>query len=831
MDRWELAHGHIGVNAPSWATFEVHRPYFDGADSPRATLHARGALLAARRFGQRQPSALRFGMTMPASYRRLLIEESRLRRYDVRDPGDLAPELASENWRVLADAFGRKAGLDDIDRAGLAHWLVALCLPESVLDVVPADRDCASPVEASGQLARAAALFSLEGLSARTVTAYRCLADNPVPTVAHVQAVAAWGYLLARHAGDDSAAPRYFATAGDLLKTLAADLAEFDHDILLARLMLREVMLAERNQDFHHAGTLLRSASSLVAGLAPATPDEQALVTEMRRRLVDRRVDIAARTDDRAAEDEGIAEGRALDPYDVKIHMQAAQAAERRSEPEQALAGFLEAARLGPYGTAFALLGAVRCARTLGHDEFARVLAERAFRAAPRSTRTRDVLVDICTASGDEPLAEVVRRAARRDPDRSYENNWHYQMYASYFNLGESRSPCLYAGLPTLAFEAAERGAPPEVNWQRLMPPRFRANLVRESGLTGFAVSHPAELPDELRTAAWDRLCQWVAEFEQSDRMRQYLTAQVLFRLGFGDLVLDLLPARPVAELRDPLELRIQHWRDIVRYVGSVATTVVEPTASFEVADHPDCPTDLRFVIAVFAVVFHARETKSVEAVLSWRDKAQRALDELLAGSVHSPFERAMLESRFYRSVTFAPFMLRERDQLVREMDRSEELARAAAAATPYEEFLQRENLRACLESRSKEAFGFGETERGHRLVLAVLEIDPYEPKTHLELAETLARQGNDLESGNSFLRTARLGPIGTARGYALAGERFERAGQPLLAEDCYVQALRVDPYAISAARGWRRVATGMSELATEYADELESWGGARRAG
>jgi tetratricopeptide (TPR) repeat protein len=833
VDRWDLAHGHIGVNAPSWLTFEVHRPYFDGADSPRATLHARGSLLAARRFRQRQPTALRFGMTMPGSYRRLLMDESRLHDYDVRDPTGLPRELASEDWCVLADAFSRKADLDDIDRAGLAHWLAALCLHESVLDVVAADlpqADCADPVAATIQWARATALFAVEGLSPRTVAAYRCLAENPLPTVAHVQAVAGWGYVLSRHAGDDSAAPRNFATAGDLLKSLAADMCEFDHTILRARLMLREVMYAEREQDFHHAWNLLCSASGLVAGLRPATADEESLAVEMRRRLIDRRVDIAVRRGDEAAAGQGVAEGLALDPFDVRLHMQAAQADERRGDRERALAGFLQAARLGPFGTAFALLGALRCAKSLGHEEFARVLAERAFRAAPRSARTRDTLVDICASSGDEPLAEVVRRAAGRDRARPYENNWHYQMYASYFNLGESRSPCLYSRLPTLAYEFAERGAPPEVNWQRLMPPRFRANLVRESGLRAFAVSHPAQLPAELRTPAWDRLCRWVAGFDESDRLRQYLTAQVLFRLGFGELVLTLLHARPVADLRDPLELRIAHWRDVVRYVGSVAGPVAPPTASFEVADSPHCPAQLRFVIAVFAVVFHARETRSIDDVLAWRAKAQRALDELLDTGGHSPFERAMMESRFYRSVTFAPFMLREREQLRREMDRAEELARAAPASTPYEEFLSRENLRACLESRSKEAFAFGAADRGHRLVLEVLQLDPYEPKTHLELAETLMRQGDELESGNSYLRTARLGPIGTARGYALAGERFERAGQPLLAEDCYVQALRVDPYAVSAARGWRRVATGMSELATDYAGALEAWGAARMA-
>ncbi|WP_424187339.1 hypothetical protein ACOBQX_05890 [Actinokineospora sp. G85] len=74
-------------------------------------------------------------------------------------------------------------------------------------------------------------------------------------------------------------------------------------------------------------------------------------------------------------------------------------------------------------------------------------------------------------------------------------------------------------------------------------------------------------------------------------------------------------------------------------------------------------------------------------------------------------------------------------------------------------------------------------------------------------------------------------GPIGTARGCALAGECFERAGDPVLAEDRYVQALRVDPYAISAARGRQRVRAdrGMGELADGYAKTLLRWGRERQ--
>src|SRR5215211_1048510 len=119
MHRWERSHGKVGVNAPSWLTFEVHRPYFDGGSSPLTAIQARGPLAAARLFEARDPTAPRQGMVMPASYRQLLVEESRLFQYRVSRPADLPAELAAPGWLALAQAYQRRAELDGTDRAGL----------------------------------------------------------------------------------------------------------------------------------------------------------------------------------------------------------------------------------------------------------------------------------------------------------------------------------------------------------------------------------------------------------------------------------------------------------------------------------------------------------------------------------------------------------------------------------------------------------------------------------------------------------------------------------------------------------------------------------------
>ncbi len=364
------------------------------------------------------------------------------------------------------------------------------------------------------------------------------------------------------------------------------------------------------------------------------------------------------------------------------------------------------------------------------------------------------------------------------------------------------------------------------------MPPAFRKNLIAESGLAHFAVSHPAELPQPLRTPAWDQLCDWLEGFADLEPQRMHLVAAVLFRLGFGKLVLDLVPAVPAAELRTEAEMRLQHWRDIVRWVTAIGSSVATPENSFAIGRLDSCPTRLKLVIALFSVVFHARETRSIDEASAWRELGERCLAELLDSPDYSPLEKMMMESRFYRSVSYVPFLRRDREQLTADMERTERLARAIPAKSDFEESLKRENLRACLESRSKECYAFGEHDRGHRLVAQVLALDPYEPKSHIEMAQAALMRGEPAEAANSFLRTARLGPVSTALGYASAADCFAKVGQPILAEDCYFQALCIDPYAISAARGWAAAwpAGDMAGLAGEYLADLEEWGARRLA-
>jgi tetratricopeptide (TPR) repeat protein len=839
MHRWDRSRGRVGVNAPSWLTFEVHRPYLDGGQSPLTAVQARGPAVAGRLFEQRQPLAPRFGMVMPASYRQLLTEESRLAEYRVRVPADLPGPLRTPAWSLLVQAFEDRDRLDDVDRAGLAQWLVAACLPAAALQLAPSDVDaaaCADPLVAQVQYARAMALFQAEGRTECTTAAFRTLVDHPAPTVAHMQAAAAWGGLLARHASDDSTAPGYDRLADELHEQVVPGLPPFDRVIWRVRALRRGIRYAERHGDYAGAWRRLSSASIELAGASPATAEQQAVALELRRQLIDRQVEIAVRLGDAAAEAALIADGLAIDPYCVKLRMQAAQAVERRGDLDAALDGYLLAARLGPFGTGFALLAAARVARTLGRAEPARVFAERAFRAAPRSRQTSEALLAACAEAGDEPLARAVRLAASGGSAGSagsagagdgHRNNWHYQAYGAYFNLDESHSPCFYARLPLAAYEEALDGIRFRVGAQRIMPPAFKTNLVKESGLAAFGVAHPADLPASLRTPAWDRLCEWVAGFSAADLLHRHLVGRVLFRLGFRRLVLDLVPPQPVASLQAPLEFVHQNWREIVQYAAAAGSKQPPPTRSYEMVDHPDCPLHLKLTICIRAVVFVGRETKSVEDAVSWRKRARTYLDEVLDSNEYTPFEKTMWHSRFYRGVSFAPFLARDRARVVADMDLSEELARSVPVTSAREAFLKAENLHACLESRSKEAFNLGDVALGVRRTEEFLALDPYDPKSHIEMAEALARQGSYRDAGDSYLRAARLGPLGTAIAYSMAGECFDRAGDSTLARDCFVQALRVDPYSISGARGWRRVADG-DTLAREYADTLEEWGTAR---
>jgi Tfp pilus assembly protein PilF len=134
------------------------------------------------------------------------------------------------------------------------------------------------------------------------------------------------------------------------------------------------------------------------------------------------------------------------------------------------------------------------------------------------------------------------------------------------------------------------------------------------------------------------------------------------------------------------------------------------------------------------------------------------------------------------------------------------------------------------MESRAKEALRLGDPALAHQRLTEGLALDPYHPLSTIELAESLAQQGKYAEAATYYQRAARLGPYGTALAYNMAGECLRKAGEDALAEDCFVQALRIDPHAVSAARGWQRTAgPALAQLAGEYADGLTAWGESRR--
>src|SRR5215211_4592546 len=304
MHRWDRSRGRVGVNAPSWLTFEVHRPYLDGEESPLTAIQARGPAVAGRLFEQRQPFTPRHAMVMPASYRLLLANESGLAEYRVRLPAHLAPALRTPAWELMARAFEDRDGLDAVDRAGLAQWLVAACLPAAVLELAPADLEptaCADPHVAQVQYSRAMALFQAEGRTERATSAFRTLADHPAATVAHLQAAAGWAGLLARHAGDDSAAPGYQRLAAELLDKIEPELPAFERVIWRARSLRWGSRYAERHGDYELAWQRLAAASQALEPLlgeatpeAPS-PEQRAVALELRRQLIDRQVEIAVR--------------------------------------------------------------------------------------------------------------------------------------------------------------------------------------------------------------------------------------------------------------------------------------------------------------------------------------------------------------------------------------------------------------------------------------------------------------------------------------------------------------------------------------------------------
>ncbi len=343
------------------------------------------------------------------------------------------------------------------------------------------------------------------------------------------------------------------------------------------------------------------------------------------------------------------------------------------------------------------------------------------------------------------------------------------------------------------AFEHADRVAPFWI--QRTLTQDFRNTLAREGGATAHVVDDPREVPEALRSERWAALCRAIDTWNELSARRQARLAALLHALCFHGLTQKLTSQR-AARLDDADDVLLAYWSASAGYMVNLPQSVndysfADMTAFERIARDGRGHAAMRFLASVKLLVHEAKTAGRLDAL---RAAATRA-EGLLAAAVQTrALLRHLYTSHFHRAVAMVSQAGGRSPDVTRHMDEAERHARAIRPRTTPDRILCRENLHPVLESRTKEAIWRREPERAVQLARAVVSVDPYDPKSWLELGEALALTDRLDDAACAYLSASVLGPPGSVIGVHMAGVCLERAGKPSMGYVLFLESVARDP-------------------------------------
>ncbi|MGQ0683932.1 tetratricopeptide repeat protein [Bradyrhizobium sp.] len=370
-----------------------------------------------------------------------------------------------------------------------------------------------------------------------------------------------------------------------------------------------------------------------------------------------------------------------------------------------------------------------------------------------------------------------------------------------YLDLADSNGGPLHAQNLEECWRSFVEPANPTFVPQRALSPGFRIQLAREAG-PAYALTDPRQLPENLRSERWRRLCAALDEWTSLREDGKCRLASLLHSMCLYQLLLDLIPYDNFgADRAAPDAVRLAFWRASAHYIQHLP----ERTSNYPGADISvfedialNAPTIVPECFNATAKVFVHKAKNRCEAadLAGWGDRLERALVRTIADA--DEFTSGLFTSRFYRGLGFLPQLTGDRREVARVMDLAESHARNIKPVTPAQHLLYRENLHAVMESRTKEALWLGDKNEALSRSLKVIEVDPCDSKAWAELGEIHYLREEWKQASEAYSMAAMLGPPASAIGRYMAGLCFRKLGQDMLSAFFLKDTLECDPLGIS---------------------------------
>ncbi|MDZ8256990.1 tetratricopeptide repeat protein [Nostoc sp. ChiQUE01b] len=370
-----------------------------------------------------------------------------------------------------------------------------------------------------------------------------------------------------------------------------------------------------------------------------------------------------------------------------------------------------------------------------------------------------------------------------------------------YFDLGP-----LNGGRPhhygiEFSYRSLVNNTPLPYSVQVNISPFFRESLIKETGMLQYQVDHPLKLVKELRTERWENLCEYLSNYQELPNLTKLRVMNLLRSLCFHRIVKEYIPEMAGSVIASNVELAALAW---CRALSSLISHFDDRTFDYikeieAIATHAPSGSRVKINAALQLVVEYAKTFGDLAAAEFWCEAVTKEIQDLKPSL--NDFEYNLLMSIYYRSVSFVPFLRRDKQKVVEEMDLCESYARSLTCENEVQQVVARENLSLCIESRSKEAIWLNNLDLAEERVRLIVQMEPLEPRYHLELAEVLTKQSKLEEAAKVYRSATRLGPPGTPVAWFMAGQCHEKIGELGVASDCYLASLQIEPEAISVVK------------------------------
>jgi len=407
-----------------------------------------------------------------------------------------------------------------------------------------------------------------------------------------------------------------------------------------------------------------------------------------------------------------------------------------------------------------------------------------------------------------------------------------YQRYIPFWELKKSseHSPIFCEG-PLLALQNFMENTQPwfeTLYLQRAMPSNFREELLYASSPhTHFALERLIEGTSlrflKSHSVETDLLIDRFSRKEGLDTLQRSLLGRVLGSLGFYKEGLEALPPINKASdwgLEDEYAFCTKLFLENVFLSGLGTFNINEVEYGFNKLSHRQESLRMKLMLTVLAVVHYGKK-KDIFSISTWRERGFKLLSIIQDCSHFNLFEKTLLTSRFYRAMSYFPFLKRDDFLLRHETSLCESKARElfAFADDQKKKLLAMENLFPALESVSRIYYSLGEKEHAEELMKEIIDkVDPHDSKAWIQLGD-LREKRNDYEGAlKAFQRAGLLQvPLGGLAWFR-AGRVAEKLGDKKLAEDFYMNSLHLCPRGITPLKR-------LSKIATENSDEyLKKW-------